>query len=100
MPCGEHHPNTLLVTSSCTVLSVQDEATVHGTRAAELCLTCCRSVEVGIHGYWGSYANIFELTRQLGIYPFTDWTPSNQYSPEGLEVVAPIFRVSAAPPPF
>ena len=52
-------------------------------------------MEVGIHGYWGSYANIFELTRQLGIYPFTDWTPSNQYSPEGLEVVAPIFRVRA-----
>lgn len=48
---------------------------------------------MGIHGYWGSYANIFGVCDELGLDPFTDWTPSNQYSPDGLEVVAPIFRV-------
>ena len=41
--------------------------------------------------------NIFKLIEELGLDPFTDWTPSNQYSPEGLEVVAPIFRVRHPP---
>ena len=49
---------------------------------------------MGIHGYWGAYYNIFALCDTLGIKPFTDWTPSHQYSNNGLEVVAPIFRVS------
>eukprot|EP00898_Chlorokybus_atmophyticus_P005622 jgi/Chlat1/6060/Chrsp4S06343 len=40
-----------------------------------------RSVEVGIHGFWYPYKNIFDLTDELGIQPFTDWTKSSQYSP-------------------
>eukprot|EP00884_Botryococcus_braunii_P022921 jgi/Botrbrau1/9312/Bobra.0111s0036.1 len=50
-----------------------------------------RSVELGIHGFWRAYYNIFELVKELGLRPFTDWTASNQYSPQGLEVEAPIF---------
>ena len=53
---------------------------------------------MGIHGYWGAYYNIFALCASLGLQPFTDWTPSHQYSYQGLEVVAPIFRVSPALP--
>eukprot|EP00897_Mesotaenium_endlicherianum_P010565 jgi/Mesen1/9537/ME000064S08888 len=44
-----------------------------------------RSVEVGIHGFWYPYRNIFALTDELGLKPFTDWTKSAQYSPSGLE---------------
>lgn len=58
------------------------------------CFPGGRSAEVGIHGYWGAYYNIFSLCKQLGLQPFTDWTASHQYSNKGLEVVAPVFRVS------
>ena len=51
-----------------------------------------RSVEAGIHGFWYPYSNIFSLTRELGISPFTPFTRSSQYSPAGLEVESPIFQ--------
>ncbi|MEL6352881.1 MAG: FAD-dependent oxidoreductase [Cyanobacteria bacterium J06627_28] len=50
-----------------------------------------RSVEAGIHGFWYPYNNIFALTDELGIQPFTPYTRSSQYSPAGLEVESPIF---------
>ncbi|MEM9946254.1 MAG: FAD-dependent oxidoreductase [Cyanobacteria bacterium P01_D01_bin.36] len=50
-----------------------------------------RSVEAGIHGFWYPYNNIFALTDELGIQPFTPYTCSSQYSPAGLEVESPIF---------
>ncbi|MEO1094846.1 MAG: FAD-dependent oxidoreductase [Cyanobacteria bacterium J06638_28] len=51
-----------------------------------------RSVEAGIHGFWYPYRNIFGLTDELGIQPFTPYTRSAQYSPHGLEVEAPLFQ--------
>ncbi len=51
-----------------------------------------RAVEAGIHGFWYPYRNIFALTDRLGIQPFTDWTRSAQYSPQGLEVESPLFQ--------
>ncbi|CAI5519546.1 unnamed protein product [Closterium sp. Naga37s-1] len=51
-----------------------------------------KPVEVGIHGFWYPYKNIFALTDELGLKPFTDWTRSAQYSPAGLEVESPIFQ--------
>ncbi len=51
-----------------------------------------RAVEAGIHGFWYPYRNIFGLVDELGISPFTDWTRSAQYSPQGLEVESPIFQ--------
>ncbi|MGJ3253050.1 MAG: hydroxysqualene dehydroxylase [Elainellaceae cyanobacterium] len=51
-----------------------------------------RSVEAGIHGFWYPYRNIFALTDELGIHPFTPFTRSSQYSPAGLEVESPIFQ--------
>ncbi|KAH8971179.1 hypothetical protein BDL97_02G129400 [Sphagnum fallax] len=51
-----------------------------------------RSVEVGIHGFWYPYQNIFSLVDELGLQPFTTWTRSAQYSPNGLEVESPIFQ--------
>ena len=51
-----------------------------------------RSVEAGIHGFWYPYRNIFSLVNELGLSPFTTWTRSSQYSPNGLEVVSPIFQ--------
>lgn len=51
-----------------------------------------RAVEAGIHGFWYPYRNIFALTDHLGIQPFTDWTRSAQYSPQGLEVESPLFQ--------
>ncbi|NER79149.1 MAG: FAD-dependent oxidoreductase [Leptolyngbya sp. SIO1D8] len=51
-----------------------------------------RSVEAGIHGFWYPYRNIFGLTDELGLQPFTPYTRSAQYSPYGLEVEAPLFQ--------
>jgi uncharacterized protein with NAD-binding domain and iron-sulfur cluster len=51
-----------------------------------------RSVEAGIHGFWYPYRNIFALTDHLGIQPFTPWTRSSQFSPQGLEVESPLFQ--------
>lgn len=51
-----------------------------------------RSVEVGIHGFWYPYKNIFSLVKELDLNPFTPWTRSAQYSPAGLEVESPIFQ--------
>jgi uncharacterized protein with NAD-binding domain and iron-sulfur cluster len=60
-----------------------------------------RSVEAGIHGFWYPYNNIFALTDELGIQPFTPYTCSSQYSPAGLEVESPIFqREPALPTPL
>eukprot|EP00903_Cladosiphon_okamuranus_P014042 g13058.t2 len=52
-----------------------------------------RPVEAGVHGFWYPYRNIFKLIEEdLKIDPFTPWTQSAQYSPEGLEVISPIFQ--------
>jgi uncharacterized protein with NAD-binding domain and iron-sulfur cluster len=51
-----------------------------------------RSVEAGIHGFWYPYRNIFALTDKLGIQPFTGWTRSSQFSPQGLQVESPLFQ--------
>lgn len=51
-----------------------------------------KNVEVGIHGFWYPYRNIFKLVDELNLRPFTNWTRSNQYSPAGLEVSAPVYQ--------
>lgn len=52
-----------------------------------------RDVEVGIHGMWRPYFNLFDLVnRELGLDPFTDWTRSSQRSPKGKVVESPIFN--------
>ncbi|XXG86297.1 hypothetical protein AAC387_Pa11g1219 [Persea americana] len=50
------------------------------------------SSEVGLQGFWYPYQNIFSIVDELGLRPFTNWTRSAQYSPEGLEVEVPIFQ--------
>eukprot|EP00168_Porphyra_purpurea_P000961 TRINITY_DN1115_c0_g1_i5.p1 TRINITY_DN1115_c0_g1~~TRINITY_DN1115_c0_g1_i5.p1 ORF type:complete len:660 (-),score=219.36 TRINITY_DN1115_c0_g1_i5:216-2057(-) len=51
-----------------------------------------KPVEVGIHGFWRPYENIFSLVKELGITDaFTPWTKSAQWSPAGLETESPIF---------
>lgn len=51
-----------------------------------------RPLEVGVHGFWYPYRNIFRLVDDLHLDPFTPWTRSSQYSPEGLEVESPLFQ--------
>ena len=51
-----------------------------------------KSVEAGIHGFWYPYQNIFRLVRELNLHPFTPFTRSHQYSPNGLETESPIFQ--------
>ncbi|MEM9542121.1 MAG: FAD-dependent oxidoreductase [Cyanobacteria bacterium P01_E01_bin.42] len=51
-----------------------------------------RSVEGGIHGFWYPYQNIFNLVKELELSPFTPFTRSSQYSPQGLEVESPLFQ--------
>jgi uncharacterized protein with NAD-binding domain and iron-sulfur cluster len=43
-------------------------------------------------GFWYPYQNIFSLVDELDLQPFTTWTRSAQYSPNGLEVESPIFQ--------
>ena len=52
-----------------------------------------RTAELGVHGFWRVYRNIFHLVEQeLGIRDaFTDYVRSAQYSPRGLEVESPVF---------
>ena len=51
-----------------------------------------KNVEAGIHGFWYPYQNIFRLVRELDLHPFTPFTRSHQYSPNGLETESPIFQ--------
>lgn len=52
-----------------------------------------RSVEAGIKGFWYQYSNINALVDALGIEdPFTDWTRSSFWAPDGLQVQSPIFQ--------
>lgn len=52
-----------------------------------------KDVEVGIHGMWRPYFNLFHLVkRELNLDPFTDWTKSSQRSPKGKVVESPIFN--------
>ncbi|XP_077246693.1 uncharacterized protein LOC143886552 isoform X2 [Tasmannia lanceolata] len=48
--------------------------------------------DVGINGFWYPYRNIFSLVDELRVQPFTNWTRSAQYSPEGMEVEVPVFQ--------
>lgn len=48
--------------------------------------------DVGIHGFWYPYKNIFSLVDELGMKPFTNWLQSAQYSKEGLEVEFPVLQ--------
>ncbi|CAN0313361.1 unnamed protein product, partial [Ectocarpus sp. 4 AP-2014] len=60
--------------------------------------------DVGIKGFWWSYPNIYDLVeRELKIEnPFTDWTRSSFFSPDGLQVVeAPVLnREQSYPSPL
>lgn len=52
-----------------------------------------QDVEVGVHGMWRPYFNIFQLVlNELNLSPFTDWTRSSQRSPKGKVVESPIFN--------
>lgn len=52
-----------------------------------------QDVEVGVHGMWRPYFNIFQLVlKELKLQPFTDWTRSSQRSPKGKVVESPIFN--------
>ncbi|CAN0298976.1 unnamed protein product, partial [Hapterophycus canaliculatus] len=62
-----------------------------------------RAVEAGIKGFWWSYPNIYDLVeRELKIdKPFTDWTRSSFFSPDGLQVEAPVLnRKQSYPSPL
>ncbi|KAH7690045.1 Phytoene desaturase (zeta-carotene-forming) protein [Dioscorea alata] len=57
--------------------------------------------EVGMRGFRYAYRNIFSLVDELGIKPFTNWTRSAHFSPDGLEVEFPIFQdLPKLPAPF
>ncbi|WP_072619726.1 FAD-dependent oxidoreductase [Spirulina major] len=67
--------------------SAQPGGLVAGWRTAD-----GRSIEGGIHGFWYPYRNIFQRVKELGLKPFTPFTQSHQYSPHGLEAIAPLFQ--------
>eukprot|EP00210_Caulerpa_lentillifera_P001559 g1497.t1 len=51
-----------------------------------------RSIEAGMKGFWYQYHNIFALVKELGIdNPFTEFTRSGFWCPEGLTTEGPVF---------
>ena len=59
------------------------------------------AMEAGMKGFWYQYPNIFNLVKDLGIEnPFTDWTESNFYTPEGLLTEGPVFQNQVSVPSF
>lgn len=50
-----------------------------------------RPTEIGIHGAWRPYRNLFRVCDELGVRPFTGWTRSDSFSPRGRETSAPVF---------
>jgi uncharacterized protein with NAD-binding domain and iron-sulfur cluster len=58
-----------------------------------------KPVEAGTRGFWKDYPNINALCRKLELYdtPFTDFTNSSFYSPDGLEATAPVFSNAKFP---
>ncbi|GAX27086.1 hypothetical protein FisN_13Lh371 [Fistulifera solaris] len=56
-----------------------------------------KPVEAGTRGFWKDYPNIQALCRQLNLQPFTPFTNSSFYSPDGLEATAPVFAESGIP---
>lgn len=51
-------------------------------------------MEAGMKGFWYQYPNIFNLVEELEISPnpFTEWTESNFYTPNGLLTEGPVFQ--------
>ncbi|GKY93314.1 hypothetical protein MPSEU_000299000 [Mayamaea pseudoterrestris] len=59
-----------------------------------------KPVEPGTRGLWLEYPNINALCAQLGLAEndvFTEFTESSFYSPDGLEVSAPVFSNASLP---
>ncbi|KAI0564447.1 amine oxidase [Gracilaria domingensis] len=84
-----HH----LVQQSNTNVTLIDAAPSVGGLVAGWKTKNGQDVEVGIHGMWRPYFNLFHLVqRELKLNPFTDWTRSSQRSPKGKVVESPIFN--------
>eukprot|EP00178_Gracilaria_changii_P010464 TRINITY_DN304_c0_g1_i11.p1 TRINITY_DN304_c0_g1~~TRINITY_DN304_c0_g1_i11.p1 ORF type:complete len:486 (-),score=44.26 TRINITY_DN304_c0_g1_i11:1464-2921(-) len=84
-----HH----LVQQSGTEVTLIDAAPSVGGLVAGWKTKNGQDVEVGIHGMWRPYFNLFHLVqRELQLDPFTDWTRSSQRSPKGKVVESPIFN--------
>ena len=59
-----------------------------------------KPVEPGTRGFWKDYPNINKLCAELGMSEsdvFTEFTESSFYSPDGLEVSAPVFSNASFP---
>lgn len=51
-----------------------------------------KTVEAGMKGFWYQYKNIFRLVDELGIdKPFTAFTRSGFWAPDGLVTESPVF---------
>lgn len=74
-------------------LTLYDASPSVGGLVASLRSSTGREVEVGVHGMWRPYVNLFRLVHEdLNLRPFTDWTRSSQRSPKGKVVESPIFN--------
>ncbi|WIA19763.1 hypothetical protein OEZ85_005677 [Tetradesmus obliquus] len=63
------------------------------SRASDTRVVEGQLVEPGIKGFWYQYSNIEALVSELGIpSPFTPFTRSSFWSPDGLQVESPIFQ--------
>ena len=50
--------------------------------------------DAGQRGFWKDYPNLNALGDELGLDPYTDFTESSFFGPEGLEATAPVFSGS------
>ena len=65
-----------------------------GQPLVEMTTASGKPFDLGQRGFWKDYPNLNALGDELGLDPYTDFTESSFFGPEGLEATAPVFSGS------
>ena len=65
-----------------------------GQPLVEMTTESGKPFDLGQRGFWKDYPNLNALGDELGLDPYTDFTESSFFGPEGLEATAPVFSGS------
>ena len=65
-----------------------------GQPLVEMTTESGKPFDLGQRGFWKDYPNLNALGDELGLDPYTEFTESSFFGPEGLEATAPVFSGS------
>ena len=65
-----------------------------GQPLVEMTTASGKPFDLGQRGFWKDYPNLNALGDELGLDPYTEFTESSFFGPEGLEATAPVFSGS------